>query len=73
MFETTFVRLLGMFVRGKLSLDFADAEDTERALETNGFDGVVLDPRDFEFELPGIERGGASRVKILEAMPNAGA
>jgi O-methyltransferase involved in polyketide biosynthesis len=72
-FETTFVRLLGMFVRGKLSLDFTDAEDTEHALETNGFDGVLLDPRDFEVELPGIERGGASRVRILEAMPNASA
>jgi O-methyltransferase involved in polyketide biosynthesis len=69
--ETTFTRLLGAFVRSRLHLHFANAEDTERALESAGFDGVVLDPRDFEFELPGIERGGAGRVRIIEAMPAA--
>jgi O-methyltransferase involved in polyketide biosynthesis len=72
-FETTFKWLLGTFVRGKTYLDFASAEDVERALDSCGLDGVVLDPRDFELELAGLERHGASRVRVIEAMPSEGA
>jgi O-methyltransferase involved in polyketide biosynthesis len=68
-FEAVFTRVLAAFVRGGVYTDFTSPEDAERALESAGFDGVVLDPRDFEFELPGLERGGAGRVRILEAIP----
>ena len=69
-FETTFARLLGTFVRGRVHVDFSDPEDAERALATAGLDGVVLDPRDFAHELPGLELAGAGRVKVIEAMPS---
>ncbi len=71
MFEHAFKRMLGAFVRGKLHVDFDNAEDAERALAECGLDGVILDPRDFEFELAGLERAGAGRVRIVEAMPIA--
>jgi O-methyltransferase involved in polyketide biosynthesis len=68
-FEATFSRLLGAFVRGRVHVDFASPEDAERSLDDAGLDGVALDPRDFAFELPGLELGGAGRVRILEALP----
>jgi O-methyltransferase involved in polyketide biosynthesis len=71
-FESTFKWLLGAFVRGKTYLDFASADDVERALDSCGLDGVVLDPRDFAFELAGLELHGAGRVRVIEAMPSDG-
>lgn len=68
LFEAGFRRLLGAFVRGRLYVDFANAEDAEHALETCGFEPVLLDPRDFEFELPGLDHAGAGRVRIVEAL-----
>ena len=68
-FESAFTKLLGAFVRGRVHVHFANAEDVEDSLASCGLDGVVLDPRDFADELPGLERGGAGRVRIVEAMP----
>ncbi len=70
-FEATFTWLLGAFVRGRVHVDFTSAEDVERALDSCGLDGVVLDPRDFAFELEGLERHGAGRVRVIEAMPRS--
>ncbi len=68
-FETTFTRLLAAFVRGSVHVHFEDAADCERALESCGLDGVILDPRDFEYELAGLAHAGAGRVRVIEAMP----
>ena len=61
--------LLSAFVRGRVHVDFADAHDVEGALATAGLDGVLLDPRNFSVELPGLETAGAGRVRIIEAIP----
>jgi O-methyltransferase involved in polyketide biosynthesis len=68
LFEAGLKRLLGLLVRGRVHVDFATAEDAERALESAGFEAVILDPRDFEFELPDLEHAGAGRVRIIEAL-----
>jgi O-methyltransferase involved in polyketide biosynthesis len=65
-----FGALLGVFVRGRVHVDFANALDVEATLGAAGFDGVVLDPRDFAFELPKLETAGAGRVRIIEAIPS---
>ncbi len=64
-----FSALLGMFVRGRVYVDFANPPDVEATLASAGLDGVVLDPRDFAFELPNLETAGAGHVRIIEAMP----
>jgi O-methyltransferase involved in polyketide biosynthesis len=66
---TSFSALLGMFVRGRVHVDFANAADVEATLAAAGLTGVVLDPRDFAFELPKLEIAGAGVVRIIEAMP----
>ena len=63
-----FERMLGAFVGGRIQVDFENGEDAERALERAGFDAVALDPRDFEFELPGLDRTSARIVKVIEAL-----
>lgn len=65
---TTFATLLGMFVRGKVHVHFASAEEAVRALEDAGFDALLHDPRDFAYELPDLERAGAGRVRVIEAI-----
>ena len=65
---TTFAALLGMFVRGRVHVHFASAEEAERALEDAGFDAMLHDPREFAFELPDLERAGAGRVRVIEAI-----
>jgi O-methyltransferase involved in polyketide biosynthesis len=60
--------LLAAFVRGKVHMHFDSPEQAEDALATAGFTGVLLDPRDFAFELPDLERAGAARVRIIEAL-----
>jgi O-methyltransferase involved in polyketide biosynthesis len=64
-----FGALLGVFVRGRVHLDFANAADVEATLGAAGLDGAVLDPRDFAFELPKLENAGAGVVRVIEAMP----
>ena len=61
--------LLSAFVRGRVHMHFESAEAAEDALATVGLTGVLLDPRDLAFELPGLELEGAGRVRIVEAMP----
>lgn len=65
---TGFAWLLSAFVRGKVHLHFTTPNEASTAPETAGFDAVLLDPRDLEHELPGLERAGAARVKIVEAI-----
>lgn len=60
--------LLAAFVRGKVHMHFDSAEEAEDALASAGLAGVLLDPRDFAFELPDLERAGAARVRIIEAI-----
>ena len=60
--------LLAAFVRGKVHMHFDSPEQAEDALDAAGFTGVLLDPRDFAFELPDLERAGAARVRIIEAI-----
>ena len=67
-FANAFKLLLEVFVRGAVHTPFDDTADTEACLESAGLEGVVLDPRDFAFELPDLERAGAGRVRIIEAM-----
>ena len=66
---TSFGMLLSVFVRGRVHMDFANAEDIEATLAAAGFDSAVLDPRDFAFELGNLENAGAGRVRIIEATP----
>lgn len=60
--------LLSAFVRGTVHMHFDSAEHAEQALSEAGFVGIVLDPCDFAFELPDLERAGASRIRVVEAM-----
>lgn len=62
---TGFSWLLSAFVRGKVHVHFATADDAELALAESGLPGTLLDPR--EFELPDLEPEGAARVRIIEA------
>jgi O-methyltransferase involved in polyketide biosynthesis len=66
--STGFAWLLSAFVRGRVHLPFATADEAEDALEATGMVGIALDPRDFLAELDGIEVAGAGRVRILEAV-----
>lgn len=63
--------LLSAFVRGRVHMHFDSEEQAEDALAAAGLTGVLLDPRDLAFELPGLELEGAGRVRIVEAMPAA--
>jgi O-methyltransferase involved in polyketide biosynthesis len=63
--------LLSAFVRSRVHMHFDSAEDAEDALASAGLTGVLLDPRDLAFELPGLELRGAGRVRVVEAMPAA--
>jgi O-methyltransferase involved in polyketide biosynthesis len=64
--------LLSAFVRGRVHMHFDSAEEAEDALAAAGLTGVLIDPRDLAFELPGLEPAGAGRVRIVEAMVAAG-
>lgn len=67
-----FQLLLSAFVRGRVHMHFDSAEEAEDALAAAGLTGVLLDPRELAFELPGLELPGAGRVRIVEAMPALG-
>jgi O-methyltransferase involved in polyketide biosynthesis len=64
--------LVSAFVRGRVHRHFDSAEEAEDALAATGLTGVLLDPRDLAFELPGLELEGAGRVRIVEAMVSVG-
>ena len=57
-----------MFVRGKVHVHFESSEEAVRALEDAGFDALLHDPRDFAYELTDLERAGAGRVRVIEAI-----
>jgi hypothetical protein len=54
-------------VRGRVFLHFSPADECDATLADCGFEPAVLDPRDFADELPGLERAGAGRVRIIDA------
>jgi O-methyltransferase involved in polyketide biosynthesis len=60
--------VLAAFVRGRTHLHFDSQPEAEDALAAAGFAGVLLDPRDFASALPDLERAGAARVRIIEAI-----
>ena len=64
---TGFSWLLSAFVRGLVHMHFDSAREAEDALAGAGFDGALLDPRDFVTELPGLDHAGAARVRIVAA------
>src|SRR5262249_34880507 len=64
-FEVGFSLLLQAFVRGRVHLHFDDPATVTTALADAGFDGALLDPRDYP--LANLETAGASRVRIIEA------
>jgi O-methyltransferase involved in polyketide biosynthesis len=66
--STGFAWLLSVFVRGRVHMPFATAEQAEDALESAGLLGRLLDPRDFAFEISDFEYAGARRVRIIEAV-----
>jgi O-methyltransferase involved in polyketide biosynthesis len=67
-FVKGFAWLLSAFVRGRVFTHFDSHAEAEDALARAGFVGILLDPRDFAFEIPNLERAGAARVRIIEAM-----
>src|SRR5512140_423653 len=66
--STGFSWLLSAFVRGRVHMQFETAEQAEDALESAGLVGILLDPRDFTFEIKDLEAAGAGRVRIIEAI-----
>jgi O-methyltransferase involved in polyketide biosynthesis len=66
--STGFSWLLSAFVRGRVHMQFETTEQAEDALESAGLVGLLLDPRDFAFEISDFESAGASRVRIIEAV-----
>jgi O-methyltransferase involved in polyketide biosynthesis len=66
--STGFSWLLSAFVRGRVHMPFDTAQQAEDALEQAGLVGILLDPRDFAFELEHLETAGAARVRIVEAV-----
>jgi len=63
----TFAAMLSMFVRSRVHLHFETEADVEAALTTAGFAPQLHDPRAFASDLPGLEKAGAGRVRIIEA------
>jgi O-methyltransferase involved in polyketide biosynthesis len=63
--------LLSALVRGRVHLHFDSAEQAEDALASCGLTGVLIDPRDLAFELPGLELRGAGVVRVVEAVAAA--
>jgi O-methyltransferase involved in polyketide biosynthesis len=55
-------------VRGRVHMHFDTEEAAEDALASAGLTGVLIDPRDLAFELPGLELAGAGRVRVVEAL-----
>lgn len=70
---TGFAWLLSAFVRGKVHLHFTTPSEAAVALASAGLSANLLDPRDLEHDLPGLERAGAARVKIIEAFARSSA
>jgi O-methyltransferase involved in polyketide biosynthesis len=66
--STGFSWLLSAFVRGRVHMQFETADQAEDALESAGLVGILLDPRDFAFEIKDLEAAGAGRVRIIEAI-----
>ncbi len=66
---SAFMMVVSAFVRGRVHVHYDDPTDAESALEAAGFDAVALDPREFEIQIPDLERAGAGHVRILEALP----
>jgi hypothetical protein len=57
----TFATLLSVFVRGKVHVH----DGVDDALREAGFAATLLDPRD---HLTDIDRAGAAKVRIIEAV-----
>lgn len=60
--------LLSAFVRGRVHMHFDSAADAEDNLASAGLAGTLLDPRELLAAQPDLERAGAGRVRIVEAI-----
>jgi O-methyltransferase involved in polyketide biosynthesis len=68
-----FLKLLSAFVRGRVHLHFATADEVHAELEADGFPYArLLEPGEFAERLSGIPHGLAGYVKVLEARTHAG-
>ena len=66
--EHAFIAGLGVFVRGRVHLHFAQSADAEQALRAAGFRTPVLRrPYDFADALPEITGRGGRAVRIIDA------
>ncbi len=64
----TFVRILSVFVRGRVHLHFSDADEAVAALGTAGFDvAELLRPSDFSAQFPECFDPAAKLVHVIEA------
>jgi O-methyltransferase involved in polyketide biosynthesis len=64
----TFTSFLARATRSNVTLHFATDVEAVAALDSAGFDGALLAPRDFARELDGVEMRGADRVRVIEAL-----
>jgi O-methyltransferase involved in polyketide biosynthesis len=69
--SASFMWLLSAFVRGRVHIHFDSIQEGEDALSGAGLPGLILDPREYTHELPGLELEGAGRVRIIEAVARA--
>ncbi len=68
-----FLKLLSTFVRGRVHLHFATAEEVHAELKADGFPYArLIEPAEFAAQLSGIPHGFARYVKVLEAKTHAG-
>jgi hypothetical protein len=67
-----FTLLLSAFVRGQVHMHYDNSRQAVQALSETGFDGRILDPRNFAGDLRGLETIGAGRVRIIEAVARRG-
>ncbi len=66
--ETAFIAGLGLAVRGRVHLHFADAAAAEQAGRDAGFGSTVLHrPAAFAGRVADVERPGSGKVRVVEA------
>lgn len=66
--DQAFATALSVAVRGRVHFHYADALAAADALRAAGFpDAAVREPVEYDAELPGMRKPGASRVRVLEA------
>jgi O-methyltransferase involved in polyketide biosynthesis len=71
--DRAFAGVLGLVVLGRVHFHYDDEADAESALLRAGFtDARLHAPREYAGELPDMDAPGADRVRIVEAVVEAG-